>query len=194
MDIEKSKFLEQFKNLNDNLYEYDGIGVKHKTAYNLLYWFIESTKKNSIIYENKKDEKAADQETYKKYRQHVYWINLGENIGSEFGGYHYAIVIKESKYTSLIVPLTSKKEKTPQWIIEDDAIVDLGLVKGYPNVDKECYACISLIQAVSNKRLDRCGNRRDGYFNVEISNEQMDMIDEMVKNKLCNSVDSRVIL
>lgn len=114
---------------------------------------------------------------------------FGENIGSEFGGYHYAIVIHESKYTAIIAPLTSKKERTPKWVLEDDLVVDMGMVKGYPTEDKECFACVSLLQSVSKKRLDRCGNKKDEFFDIEISNEQMDLIDHVIANNFTNHVD-----
>ena len=75
-----------------------------------------------------------DQELYKKNRQNVYWINFGRNIGSEFQDYHYALVIYESKYTALVVPLTSKKDHTPKWIEENkEVIVDIGKIEGYPD-------------------------------------------------------------
>lgn len=189
VDIQKSRFFNKLCELDKALLLYDKIRVHNKSSYDLLNWFIEVTKKNNIIYSKKQLGEDKDQETFKKYRQHVYWINFGINIGTEFDDYHYAVVIKESKYTAVVVPLTSKKDKIPKWVLEDDAIVDLGLVKGYPSIDKECYACISLIQCVSKKRLDRCGNKNDGYFDIEITNKQMDEIDNMIKNKLTKSID-----
>ena len=49
-----------------------------------------------------------------------------------------------------------------------------------------------MIQTVSKKRLSRCGNKIDGYFNVVISDEQMkkicDKINEITYNKI-KSVD-----
>ena len=83
----------------------------------------------------------------------------------------------ECKYTAIVIPLTSKKEHDPQWIIENkDVIVDLGIVEGYPDESKECYACTFMLQTVSKKRLDRCGNKKDGYFDIKISDEQMKAI------------------
>ena len=131
-----------------------------------------------------------DQELYRKSRQHVYWINFGRNIGSEFQDYHYAVVLVESKYTAIVVPLTSKKEHDPAWIEENkDFIVDLGVVAGYPKDSKYCYACTFMIQTVSKKLLYRCGNKETGYFNIRISDEQMAAICNKINNITYNTLN-----
>lgn len=86
-----------------------------------------------------------------------------------------------------MIPLTSKKEHEPNWIIENkDVIVDLGIVEGYPEDSKECYACAFMLQTVSKKRLNRCGNKENGYFDIKISDKQMkaicDKINEITYN------------
>lgn len=66
----------------------------------------------------------------------------------------------------------------------------MGIVEGYPNESKECYACTFMIQTVSKKRLDRCGNKKTGYFDIKISDEQMTAIchkiNEINYNKIRN--------
>lgn len=141
---------------------------------NLLDWFNEVVLKNIAIYKSKKSETQIDQELIKKDRQYVYWIDFGRNIGSEFRDLHFAVVIYESKYTALVVPLTSKKEHDPKWIEENrDVIVDMGIIEGFPEETKECYACTFMLQNVSKKRLSRYGDDKKGYFDIKLSNEQM---------------------
>lgn len=176
-ELRNDKLLEKSKMLYHNVLELKKVDIDNNYCANLFDWFNEIVLKNIAIYKSKKSNTVQDQETYKKTRQKVYWINLGRNIGSEFQDYHYAVVIYESKYTAIIVPLTSKKEHEPEWIIENkNVIVDLGIVEGYPDESKECYACAFMLQTVSKKRLDRCGNKRDGYFEIKISDKQMSMI------------------
>lgn len=191
-ELSQKKLTEKLETLKKEILELKEFGVEDNYCANLLDWFCEVAKKNHIIYESKRDKNKKDQETFKKERQKVFWINFGNNIGSEFRNYHYAVVIYESKYTAIVVPLTSKKEKTPSWILENkDVIVDLGEIKGYPNDCKECYACTFLIQSVSKKRLDRCGNSKNGYFNIEISDEQMAKICNKIKDITYNTIDNK---
>jgi hypothetical protein len=137
------------KLLYQNILELKKINIDNNYCANLLDCFNEVATKNIAIHKSKKTKNIQDQETYKKTRQKVYWINLGRNIGSEFQDYHYAVVLYESKCTAIIVPLTSKKEHEPNWIIENkDAVVDLGVVEGYPDESKECYACTFMLQTV----------------------------------------------
>ena len=85
-------------------------------------------------------------------------------------------------------PLTSKKEHEPKWIIENkDVIVDLGVVDGYPDDSKECYACTFMLQTVSKKRLDRCG-KKGKHYNIKISDEQMKAICNKINEITYNDI------
>ena len=190
-ELRNDKLLEKSKMLHHNVLELKKVDIDNNYCANLFDWFNEIVLKNIAIYKSKKSNTVQDQETYKKTRQKVYWINLGRNIGSEFQDYHYAVVIYESKYTAIIVPLTSKKEHEPEWIIENkNVIVDLGIVEGYPDESKECYACAFMLQTVSKKRLDRCGNKRDVYFEIKISDKQMSMICNKIIEITNNTIKS----
>ena len=190
-ELRNDKLLEKSKMLYHNVLELKKVDIDNNYCANLFDWFNEIVLKNIAIYKSKKSNTVQDQETYKKTRQKVYWINLGRNIGSEFQDYHYAVVIYESKYTAILVPLTSKKEHEPEWIIENkNVIVDLGIVEGYPDESKECYACAFMLQTVSKKRLDRCGNKRDGYFEIKISDKQMSMICNKIIEITNNTIKS----
>lgn len=161
---------------------------------NLLDWFNEVVLKNIAIYKSKKSETQIDQELIKKDRQYVYWIDFGRNIGSEFRDLHFAVVIYESKYTALVVPLTSKKEHDPRWIEENrDVIVDMGIIEGFPEETKECYACTFMLQTVSKKRLSRYGDDKKGYFDIKLSNKQMKKICNNLAHIVYNTVEKEII-
>lgn len=171
-----------FQRLNDSLeelhtlyFENDDFDVK------ILKWFIEHVNKNYFIHESKLNPEKQDTELNKKPRSHVYWVEFGINIGSEFNDPHYAVVMKESKYTAIVVPLTSKKEKIPKWIQDDDAIIPIGKVNGFENNETECYACISLIRSVSKRRLSSKVNGK--FIKLKLLPEQMNKIDEVINNR-----------
>lgn len=188
-ELRNNKLLGKSKSLFHNIIELKRLDIDNYYCANLLDWFNEIVLKNIAIHKSKKSKTQIDQELYKKSRQKVYWINFGRNIGSEFQDYHYAVVLYETKYTAIVVPLTSKKEHDPYWIEENkDIIVDLGVVRGYPNESKECYACTFMLQTVSKKRLDRCGNKTTGFFNIKISDEQMKAICDKVNQITYNTV------
>ena len=161
---------------------------------NLLDWFNEIILKNIAIFKSKNDINQMDQELFKKERQYVYWIDFGRNIGSEFRDLHFAVVIFESKYTALVIPSTSKKDHDPTWIEENkEAIVDLGIINGFPDETKECYACTFMIQSVSKKRLSRYGDNQKGYFDIKLSNNQMRKICNNLSQIAYNSISENIV-
>ena len=160
-ELRDDKLLAKSKNLFSNILKLKKLNIGNNYCANMLDWF------NVVVLKN-----------------------IGRNIGSEFQDYHYAVVLFESKYTAIVVPLTSKKEHDPAWIEENkDFIVDLGVVAGYPNESKDCYACTFMLQTVSKKRLDRCGNKETGYFNIRISDEQMAAICNKINNITYNTLN-----
>lgn len=171
-----------FQRLNDSLEKLHSLNLDNENFdIEILKWFIEHVNKNYYIHESKLNDEKQDTEINKKPRSHVYWVEFGINIGSEFNEPHYAVVMKESKYTAIVVPLTSKKEKIPKWIQNDDAIIPIGKVNGFETNDTECYACISLIRSVSKRRLS---SKVDGKFvKLKLSSDQMDKIDEVINNR-----------
>ena len=117
-------------------------------------------------------------------------MDFGRNVGSEFRDWHFALVLYESKYTALVVPLTSKKEHNPDWVEENkDVIVDMGIIEGFPEEVKECYACVFMLQSVSKKRLSRYGDKEKGYYNIKISDEQMKKISFKLSEMAYNTID-----
>ena len=99
-----------FQKLNDALEKLNSLDFEDENFdINALKWYIEHANKNYYIHESKQNEEKHDTEINKKPRSHVFLVELGINIGSEFNDLHYAVVVKESKYTAIVVPLTSKK-------------------------------------------------------------------------------------
>ena len=104
------RYGELFQKLNDALEKLQSLKPDNTNLdLDCLNWFIEHVTKNHHILKSKKSKEQIDTEINKKPRGHVYWVEFGINIGSEFNNPHYAVVVKESKYTSVVVPLTSKK-------------------------------------------------------------------------------------
>ncbi len=189
-ELKDEKLKYKLDKIYKNILKLKRLDVDNYYCANLLDWFNEVILKNIAIYKSKKSEEDIDQELFKKSRQYVYWIDFGRNIGSEFRDLHFAVVIYESKYTALVIPLTSKKEYDPKWIEENkNVIVDLGIIEGFPSESKECYACTFMLQSVSKKRLSRYGNEEKGYFDIKLSNEQMKRICDNLVQIAYNSVE-----
>lgn len=177
-----------------NIKKLKRLNIDNYYCANLLDWFNEIILKNIAIFKSKNDINQMDQELFKKERQYVYWIDFGRNIGSEFRDLHFAVVIFESKYTALVIPLTSKKDHDPTWIEENkEAIVDLGIINGFPDETKECYASTFMIQSVSKKRLSRYGDNQKGYFDIKLSNNQMRKICNNLSQIAYNSISENIV-
>lgn len=192
-ELKNEKLKEKLDILYRNILRLKKLNIDNYYCANLLDWFIEVINKNISIYKSKQSENQMDQELYKKERQYVYWIDFGRNIGSEFRDLHFAVVLYESKYTALVVPLTTKKDHHPRWIEENkNVIVELGFINGFPDKEKECYACTFMIQSVSKKRLSRYGDDTKGYFDIKISDEQMKKICDSLTKITYNTIDTAV--
>lgn len=176
----------QLKELEKNLLTLKGLNLKDYDVVHILKWFNEVVCKNIIIFKSKFNPGKQDVETFSKYKNHVYWIDFGKNIGTEIHDYHYAVVIKELDCIAIVVPLTTKKTVIPDWMKNNDLIVDIGEVTGFPKEDKECYANVSGIQSISKKRLDRCGNKANGYFDIILTTPQMKLIYNNIVSNIIN--------
>ncbi len=175
--------------LYKNIINLKKLDVDNYFCADMLDWFNEVVRKNISIYKSKKTKGAMDQELYSKERQHVYWVDFGKNVGTEFSGDHFAIVLQQFKTTALVVPVTSKKDHDPKWISDHkDFIVDIGKINGYPGDAKDCYACVYLIHSISKKRLSRFGSKENGYYDLKLDDTQMklicDKLNEITYNKI----------
>lgn len=189
-ELKNDKLISKIHKIEQNILKLKKLDIDNYYCANLLDWFNEVILKNIAIFQSKKDKNQMDQELFKKERQHIYWMDFGRNVGSEFRDWHFALVLYESKYTALVVPLTSKKEHNPDWVEENkDVIVDMGIIEGFPEEVKECYACVFMLQSVSKKRLSRYGDKEKGYYNIKISDEQMKKICFKLSEMAYNTID-----
>jgi uncharacterized protein YifN (PemK superfamily) len=65
----------------------------------------------------------------------------------------------------------------------------LGIIEGFPEEVKECYACTFMIQSVSKKRLSRYGDSTIGYYDIRLSDEQMKKIATNLSQIAYNTLD-----
>lgn len=152
-----------------------------KKALNLLDWHHESIIKNKIIHSKKSHDNNP--EFVKRPRGYVYWTDFGENVGSEFNGNHFSVVIYDSYYTSIIVPLSSKKENEAKWKKNNNLVVDIGKIEQIPNNETEAYAMINQIKTVSKKRLSSYTNNGN-RLKLKLNDDQLDIIDDAIKKHL----------
>jgi len=186
---------EVWTKIKNNLLFFEGKKIQDDDNYplNFINWVLEMTEKNKIIYNNKVTQNKKDHETFNKHRQHLYWINFGKNIGSEFNDYHFAVVVKESDFTALVVPISTEDEELPDWKINEDLIIPIGLLNLPDKIDpltnqvierKPSFAMIHQMKVVSKKRLDRFKDTRVGYVDAELTDPQMTLIDDAIKKYL----------
>lgn len=131
-------------------------------------------------------EKDFDPKKLKAYsRGEVVLVELGYNVGNEYGGEHYVVVLKNSSKTNSllnVIPLTSMKEDITG--MTEDEIVKLvhkeslyiGNIEGLS--DKKSVAIVNQIITISKIRVITPKSARQESF--KISDEYLDKIDEMV--------------
>lgn len=78
-------------------------------------------------------------------RKAVVWVDFGYNIGTEFGGRHPAIILKNLKDSLIVIPLSSQSPKS----MEYNVLVDK--VYGYPIMPR--WANVTRITQVSLSRV-----------------------------------------
>lgn len=77
-------------------------------------------------------------------RKTVLWVDFGYNIGSEFGGRHPAIILKNLKNSLIVIPLSSQKPKNENY----NVIVEQAY--GFPQIPR--WANVTRITQVSYSR------------------------------------------
>lgn len=78
-------------------------------------------------------------------RKAVVWVDFGYNIGSEFGGRHPAIILKNLKDSLVVIPLSSQEPKSMDYNVKVDKVY------GYPLMDR--WANVTRITQVSLSRV-----------------------------------------
>lgn len=93
-----------------------------------------------------------DLEKEKAKRGEVFHINFGYGVGSEYRYNHYCVVVALEGKIAVVVPLTSSNSSYNQ---QSNFVKDLGVIKKIPGKEKNSYASIHQIRAVSRARLRR---------------------------------------
>ncbi|HOV25147.1 MAG TPA: type II toxin-antitoxin system PemK/MazF family toxin [Pseudobacteroides sp.] len=167
---------------------FNGKKYANKDNYNEEYlkWIQEVSTKNRVIhYENSVNNKNV--EDIPRQRGNVYWIDFGVNTGSEFNYPHFCVVIKEFKYSAIVIPLSTEKEDDPEWKSPQNLIVQVGAIKNLPDNTKNCYALVNQIRTVSKKRLSIYEDEnKKKYTNLKLDGKQLNLIEEQII-KLCRN-------
>jgi mRNA interferase MazF len=113
----------------------------------------------------------------RKYnRAEVVFVNFGFNVGSEFGGFHYGVLMSDSEKSNPvvnIVPLSSLEEgETKENLHKDD--IYLGKIPGLN--DKESFAIPNQFRPVSKLRVYKPRLATDSV--VKLTSDQMDLLDK----------------
>lgn len=111
-------------------------------------------------------------------RGDVIFANFGFNVGSEFGGPHYAVVLDDNSKTSntlMVVPLSSLDEgESKDDLHEMDAY--LGVI---PDInEKEVFARIAQMRPLSKIRIYDPKKARDPK--IKLTSDQLDIIDKKI--------------
>ena len=78
-------------------------------------------------------------------RKAVVWVDFGYNIGTEFGGRHPAIILKNLKDSLVVIPLSSQVPKNMEYSVRVDKVY------GFPEMPR--YANVTRITQVSLSRV-----------------------------------------
>ena len=167
------------RELNDILNDENSTEKEKDYAVKHAKWIAEKQVKNKMI-------KTKDkQENVQRKRSDVYWCSLGMNVGSELCEDHFCVVVKEYSYTAVIIPLSSQKNEIQK--TEEDGFFNIGIIDGLPISETKAYALLSQIKTVSKKRLSNYRTRNGDYLNLKLNDDQMDIIDQAIKDYLTNN-------
>lgn len=75
-------------------------------------------------------------------RKAVVWVDFGYNIGTEFGGRHPAIILKNLKDSLIVIPLSSQEPKTMDYSVKVEKVYGYPLMPRWANVT--CITQVSL--------------------------------------------------
>lgn len=112
-------------------------------------------------------------------RSEIVLAHFGFNVGSEYGGMHYAVVMKDSSKSNPIVnvvPLTSLKEGETKETIHKNRVY-LGKIEGLN--EKYSVALPDQMRPISKIRIYKPKRARQNVF--KLNSDQMDLIDDKIK-------------
>jgi len=83
-------------------------------------------------------------------RGHVVWVNFGFNVGSEFGGRHPALILKNAKTVLTVLPLSSQTPNHPDFNVIIDIVYGFPLMPRWGNVTRIVPVSVMRIDFESN--------------------------------------------
>lgn len=78
-------------------------------------------------------------------RKAVVWVDFGYNIGTEFGGRHPAIILKNLKDSLIVIPLSSQEPKTMDYSVKIDKVYGYPLMPRWANVTRITQVSLSRV-------------------------------------------------
>ncbi|MCM1154327.1 MAG: type II toxin-antitoxin system PemK/MazF family toxin [Roseburia sp.] len=79
-------------------------------------------------------------------RKTVIWVDFGFNIGTEFGGRHPAIILKNLKDSLVVIPLSSQMPKTSEYTVKVDKVYGFPEMPRWANVTRITQISLSRVQ------------------------------------------------
>ena len=78
-------------------------------------------------------------------RKSVVWVDFGYNIGTEFGGRHPAIILKNLKDSLVVIPLYSHEPKSMDYNVKVDKVYGYPLMPRWVNVTRITQVSLSRV-------------------------------------------------
>lgn len=78
-------------------------------------------------------------------RKSVVWVDFGFNIGTEFGGRHPAIILKNLKDSLIVIPLSSQQPKSMEYNVQVDKVYGFPPMSRWANVTRIAQVSLSRV-------------------------------------------------
>lgn len=78
-------------------------------------------------------------------RKAVVWVDFGYNIGTEFGGRHPAIILKNLKDSLIVIPLSSQGPQTMDYSVKVEKVYGYPLMPRWANVTRITQVSLSRV-------------------------------------------------
>lgn len=78
-------------------------------------------------------------------RKAVIWVDFGYNIGTEFGGRHPAIILKNLKDSLIVIPLSSQLPKNMDYSVKVDKVYGFSEMPRWANITRITQISLSRV-------------------------------------------------
>ncbi|PBB07132.1 hypothetical protein CKW00_00015 [Salimicrobium humidisoli] len=125
-------------------------------------------------------EEGFDPSYLKAYKRgEIVFAHFGFNVGAEYGGMHYAVVVSDSSKMNPnvnVIPMSSLEEGQTEEDIHKSRVF-LGVINGLN--DKKAMAIPDQLRPISKIRIVRPKKAKETVY--KLNSEQMDAIDDKVR-------------